>query len=625
MPAAENADATTRLGLRPSTWLVLCLCGVATWGGWLLTWHLADDAFITYRYLSNAMLGHGLVWNPEPFHRADGNTDFLWSMLLLSVWRVFGVEPPAIANTLALCFGLVTLWLIARAAERLPLPVPLRVWRPWLIALVLAMVVSNRAFLASLSSGIGQAIFNCGLVAWSLAAARAGSSDSRRPSHWLRLAALAAFVGLCRPEGHLVVAATALLLGWWSFGVDRRRGALAVAVAVLPVVAHVVFRRAYYGTWLPCTYHAKSVDPWPAAGMRYCATFVTEFGLYVWLLVAAAWLTRGMLGRRWFAPVLREHLGASAVVGVYVVHFAYYTFRVGGDLFEWRPYTHLLIVGPLVLLVMLRDLTGGRRPRLLFGVMLAALLCAQPIAWIKFRHDDGPVGPQLPAVLRPLVASYDRDQQWLNDRILCMRNFHMKDNYRRILGTLPSREVGAAFSYDGYPVFQAGAAGMVAWTFPHVAMIDLHGLNDLIVAHNPTRSEQQRREAKLTELGQLFDYFDQNHDGDVTADELRPWRAALTPGLPADELEQLVRNEIGGKDANGDGVLSRGEYVRVADIDVARRHAHERFPPPGYVEGLRPNLKFQGRDWRVEPRDKPLTADEIRAHERRYLDQIRGR
>ena len=166
---------------------------------------------------------------------------------------------------------------------------------------------------------------------------------------------------------------------------------------------------------------------------------------------------------------------------------------------------------------------------------------------------------------------------------------------------------------------------MVSWIFPNVAMIDVHGLNDLVVAHNPTRTEEQRRKAKLVELGGLFDYFDQNRDGDVTVAELQPWRAAVSPGIPPEELEELVRNELAGRDANGDGVLSRGEYVKVEELDVARRHAHERFPPSGYVDGFRPNLKFVGRDWHVEPRAEPLTADAIRAHQRRYLDRIRAR
>jgi len=608
----------TFLGLRPISWGLLAVAALLTWGGWLLTWHLADDAFITYRYLSNAMLGRGLFWNPEPFHAADGNTDFLWSLLLLSVWKVFGAEPPDIANTLALGFGLVTLWMVARAVERLALPDSLRRWRPVLLGVVLLTIVSNRAFLASLSSGIGQAFFNAALIAWTLAVAQLGRSQDRR--HWFALAGLAAWVGVSRPEGHLVVAATVLLLVLWSFGVDRKRGLLAIAVAVAPVFAHLVFRRLTYGTWLPCTYYAKSVAPWPAAGVRYLSTFVVEFGLYVFVAVGVAWLLKMLAAGRALAGLQREHLGVSAAAGVFVVHFAYYTFRIGGDLFEWRPYTHLVIVGPLLLLVMLRDLRP--RPAFVVAVSTLALLLAQPIPWVKFCVDDGPVAPHLPSIARPLVEAYDRDQAWLNERILCMRNFHMKDNYRVLVERWPTREVGMQIPYDGYPTFAAGAVGLVAWVFPNVAMIDTHGLNDWVVANTPVKTLEQRRAAKLTRLGQLFGWFDRDEDGFVGVDEIRAWRAALSPDTPPDEVDRIVRAEIAASDADGDGRLSRDEYVKVDPQDIVRRHAHERSPPPGYVEGFRVNVTVEQRVPKVEPRTPPMTADDIRAHEQRFLDLV---
>ena len=612
------AEATTFLGLRPTSWITLAVAALLAWGGWLLTWHLADDAFITYRYLSNAMLGRGLVWNPEPFHAADGNTDFLWSLLLLFVWKVFGAQPPAVANTLALGFGVATLWLVARAVERLPLPERLRRARPVLLALVLATIVSNRAFLASLSSGIGQAFFNAALIAWTLAVARRGRSEQR--GHWFAVAGLAAWCGVSRPEGHLVVAATLLLLGLWSFGIDRRRGALAMLVAVLPVAAHLVFRRATYGTWLPCTYYAKSVAAWPDAGVRYLTTFVVEFGLYVVVAIAVLWLLTMLRRGHALAPLRRDNLGVSAAAGVFVVHFVYYTFKIGGDLFEWRPYTHLVIVAPLLLVVMLRDLWP--RPGVVVGVAALALVVAQPIPWVKFCHDDGPVGPQLPAFARPLVAAYDRDQAWLNEHILCMRNFHMKDNYRVLEQRWPTREVGERIPYDGYPTFAAGAVGLVAWVFPNVAMIDIHGLNDWVVANTPVLTEEQRRAAKLGKKAQLFAFFDQDKDGAIVVDELRAWRAALSPETPADELERIVKAELAVDDADGDGRVSKDEYVKVDDAEVARRHAHERSPPPGYVDGFRVNVFVENRVPRVEPREPAMTADDIRAHEQRFREML---
>ena len=58
------------------------------------------------------------------------------------------------------------------------------------------------------------------------------------------------------------------------------------------VVAMFGLRLAYYGEWLPNTYHAKYVEAWPQSGWRYAASFILEYalwlplGLAVWVLLA---------------------------------------------------------------------------------------------------------------------------------------------------------------------------------------------------------------------------------------------------------------------------------------------------------------------------------------------------
>ena len=40
--------------------------------GWRLFWFLTDDAFIAFRYISQAHDGHGYVWNAPPFQPVEG-------------------------------------------------------------------------------------------------------------------------------------------------------------------------------------------------------------------------------------------------------------------------------------------------------------------------------------------------------------------------------------------------------------------------------------------------------------------------------------------------------------------------------------------------------------------------
>ncbi len=75
-------------------WLFLSALLVAAtasliWG-WRLFWFLTDDAFISFRYVSNSLAGHGYVWNAPPFRPVEGYTSFLWVALLDLVWRLFG-------------------------------------------------------------------------------------------------------------------------------------------------------------------------------------------------------------------------------------------------------------------------------------------------------------------------------------------------------------------------------------------------------------------------------------------------------------------------------------------------------------------------------------------------------
>lgn len=601
--------------------LVVAVFAAALYVGWRLTWHLADDAYITYRYLSNAMLGRGLVWNPAPFLPVDGNSDFLWSLLLLSIWRLFGIEPPAIANWLALGFGYVVFLLLVRAVWRSPLPAANERLRPLLLALVLALLVGNRAFTASLSSGLGVSIWNCLLFVWSLLAVSRRSVDE--PRRWLWLAAAAGACGVARPEGQLVVAATAVLVVWWSLAPRRVGiGLAAAALAAAPMVGHLLFRRLYYGSWLPCTYYAKNVGAWPASGARYLASFVVEFGVYVWLAVALAWLVRKARSPGPLALLQRGHLGGAAVASVFLCHFAYYTCYMGGDLFEWRVYSHLVPWLPLSLLYMARSL--GWRPRTTSVVLATSLAAALPIGWLKFAVDDGDVAPHVPSLLRPLLRPYDDWQRWLGDRLVCKRNYEMKVNLAMFESGAPLRADGARIAWQDFPVHAAEAVGVIGWVLPNVAIIDLHGLNDAVVARSPLPSPtqwlQQRTEAVLAG----FRAFDGDHDGRVTIAEYRAWLAVFDRELARrpDDLEHWARTRIAGFDTSGDGVVTAEEFLATFRLHGDRMMAHERLPQPGYVEGFRPNVVVTDRVPTVQPRSEPLTEQAIRDHEAAWRARV---
>jgi arabinofuranosyltransferase len=198
---------------------------------------ICDDAFITFRYADNVLAGFGPVWNRgEP---VEGYSSPLWLGLLVMGKRL-GATLPTFAGALgigfsALCLVLVHRFTLAMAQSRVVAAVacaaaalvyPLYYWAP-----------------AGLETALFTALMTFG--AWSLI----GSVTWR----WSLAAAL---LGVVRPEGPLLACA---LVGFAGLAHGRKalRPSL-LGLALAPALVWFVFRRSYYGDWLPNTYYAKA-------------------------------------------------------------------------------------------------------------------------------------------------------------------------------------------------------------------------------------------------------------------------------------------------------------------------------------------------------------------------------
>jgi arabinofuranosyltransferase len=473
---------------------VVLAASLALFFGWRLFWFLTDDAFIAFRYVSNEIAGRGLVWNPAPFRAVEGYTSFLWVALLDVTWRVTGVEPPDSANWLALLFGYGTLGFVVHALVRLALPDGLQHRRVWLTAMALAGVLSNRTFLTWLSSGLETSLFNFLLSAW-ICATMLGSGLAPRRL-WLS-AGTAAALALTRPDGLLFCAASAGLAAYAAYEQRSLRVAASLAPFVI-VVAHLAFRVSTYGALLPNTYYAKHIGSWPESGARYAASFIVEYGLYVPLLLLGVGLWRRRIARPASAAFV---VGALALV----IHVAYYTFIVGGDHFEYRVYSHLVPwVWVATIWLLPRVLDGARA---VFAVLGASLAVSLPIPWLHWArtHDKTtraatvflmePIAPAFPPPLRTLLEPWDDWQRWLILRYVCRRHQEHKiyvDVQRRFY---PARAEGRGAVGRDWPTLAVGGVGVPGWTLPNVAIIDIHGLNDLVVARTPPDRHRPRRMA----------------------------------------------------------------------------------------------------------------------------------
>lgn len=451
--------------------------------GWYQFWFLCDDAYIAFRYIAQAHLGHGYVWNPPPFRPVEGYSSWLWVALLDVVWRVTGAAPPTAANPISLACSVASLMLIADLARRATGSFDR--WSVPLFALVLLGTVTNRTWLAWTSSGLETSLWTMLLLSWVYVAF---TNAARLPTIW---AALAALMALTRPDGLLFAAATGAYLAVHAAR-TRSWHPLIAAMPLLAVPAHIAWRVSFYGYPLPNTYYAKHVAPWPSMGLTYASHFAHEYAYWIWVPLAIAGLARAA----WTGPY---QLGAPLVAAISIVtHFAYYTLRVGGDHFEFRIYHHVV---PLVLLTFpwfagqLR--LSGRSTTAALTVMLAL---GAVIPWTHWVHTRGavghkdvgsfkyPIAEHLPAPLSWYARPWDEAHNTMLSRFVGIRHQGHKTylNYQR--GRFPDLTAGAEVSADGYPVMTHASVGYPGWTMPHVAIIDVLGLNDAIIARNPPKS-----------------------------------------------------------------------------------------------------------------------------------------
>lgn len=607
---------------------LLLLAGLALAGALALSFQ-CDDAYITFRYVRNLHEGHGLVWNRAPFLPVEGYTGFLWALLLWGCWQLFGVEPPDAANVLSVGFGMLEFAVLAVAALRLRRRDDGRAG-DGMALLALATIVANRSFLQWFTGGLETALFNLAFVGWALLGF-VRVHDRRTLTLWSTAAAVAA---LTRPDGLLLAAATLGVAGLAGLRRTLPWHALAVGLApLLLVVAHVAWRRAVYGEWLPNTYFAKVTQSWPEAGLRYLACFAVEHGAWIPALLAPVWFVVELARVEFFPVRILHRPAALAVVGVCMFHAGYYVLRVGGDHFEYRvlsQYAPLLVLATAAMALRLAD---GTRLAL---VALASLLLASTAAWAHLwlcrdlpPHGFVRLAPQVPAALQPLARWFDRQQGWLLFQNVGVRAPHhgaLLD--REFWQPFPGRVVHRfAAASDDVPVMGVRGAGVMGWALPDVALLDEHGLNDWVVARTPVRGSGPVLSREF--LAPVIDAADTTKDGWFDAAEMRAALAALSGGgdaagasQPADYFVAVLLAVFGEQRLDA---LTLAEAAQIADLlQNARAMAHERHAPPGYVASFRPNVGVADGKPVVVARGAPLTAAEVQRLEAEWRAKARA-
>lgn len=353
----------------PLFWSVVLLATLMAFAhAWSLGW-TCDDAYISFRYAKNFVDGNGLVFNLDPNEApVEGYTNFSWTMWLaigialgfvsdhLETWSIFWGCVLHAATVFLL--GVVS-WRSSRGTALVPIAAP-------------AYAVSYAA--ASLApAGLETALFVLlGVAMWWLSIERRCGRQL-----WL-LGFLAVMAAMTRPDGALFVAAAFAMVAFDAWRARSLRIVLAYSVPlVVCMVPYLLWRRSYYGYWVPNTFYAKSGgDPNLGAGLDYVVEY---FKCYSLSLVPAALALLVLPLRRVdrFAHVDCWNARRTGLaLWLFVLPYIAFVVWVGGDFMFGR---FLLPVTPFLLLAL--DLLVQKMP----AVRAAAVGIA--VAGTHFRHD----------------------------------------------------------------------------------------------------------------------------------------------------------------------------------------------------------------------------------------------
>jgi arabinofuranosyltransferase len=285
---------------------------------------ICDDAYISFRFARN-LAEHGtLAFNVvAPRELIEGYTNVLW-VLLLALGDAAGVAPEVLAPVLTQAAVLAALAMACWLSRGL------RGGWPLVPALLLAC---SPEFMVWGQGGLETAL------GAALCLAAMGAAASGR---WRTAGLVTALAGLTRPDALLPIG---LFFGTWLIVHGRRdwpgwrRLLVAGLLAAGPLLLHLLWRRSYYGSWVPNTWVIKQFGGLlrETYGVWYVESWARAVGL-VWLLPLLPWL-------RWRHVVLVVPIAGTVA----------WAWAIGGD---FMAYSRFLIVATGLLAVLFAWLLG---------------------------------------------------------------------------------------------------------------------------------------------------------------------------------------------------------------------------------------------------------------------------
>ncbi len=425
---------------------------------------IQDDAYISYRYVQNFVDGNGLVFNIG--EKVEGYTNLLW-VLVLSVFVLMKFNIENTSQNLSLFFGVVVLfatyYLSAlinvkddstntkknKSDEQGSAVILFNLIPP-------VLLVFTGSFVFWAISGMESTMFIsfCLLGIYFYLKERNSETVNYKFPLFILLATLT------RPEGLYFFGLIMIHKFFFSAKEKRAEGVkeffsrnniISYSIYIVPVIFYFIIRYSYYGYLFPNTYYAKTgfSSAYLNSGVQYFTKFLTSYLIYGIVLVAPLYLFKK-----------KENLFEISLFYLLIVSFILYVISIGGDVLKQNRF--FLPVLPMIYILFakfLMEIYYKMKNSLSSGLSAASMALVVLIICIYYYNTQKEI--------------LDNDIQGENGLV----------NKMKVTGTwfknkqLPlDRHLNLAATTIGAVSYFAG---------PKVNVIDMLGLTDEEVAHNP--------------------------------------------------------------------------------------------------------------------------------------------
>ena len=433
--------------------------------------HIQDDAFITFRYVDNFIHGKGLVFNQGEF--VEGFTSFFFVMML-SVIAILKSNLPEISQYISIGSGVIALFVTYRINN------------------LLLKSLNNNTDNKSKISNFGRIIdtlfqvapsilltFTGAFVYWSVSGMEASFyimlvlisiyyyiEDIEQNELNYKFAVFSLLATLTRPEGAFIFGLIMIhFIVKIYFGLEKkslakiikklfaRKNLYVLGIVIVPNILLLIFRLVYYGYPFPNTFYAKAgiSSVYLDAGLDYFIDFIKSYLLYGTLLILPFILFK-----------LKNRIITSLFYLIIIANLIYIVL-IGGDVLPM--FRFFLPVLPLIYILFTATLfyfykTGIAKvnPKLI-GVI--GILIILGTSYYNYTYSQAKI-ERLSHLEVELVKKMKGSADWLVKQQLLMK--------RKLV--VAATTIGALSYYS------------------KVTIIDMLGLTDSEIAHNPKYIEE---------------------------------------------------------------------------------------------------------------------------------------